>query len=111
MDCDNKPNQEAHYGIIDPDYARVFTIARCIAWSEGYALAMHGSFTRDLDLIAIPWADNICTPEKLVARIADATDLKVHKEATKKPHGRLAYTLFFKGFSDPRWVDLSIFTV
>lgn len=98
----------AHYGIIDPDYARVFTMARCIAWSEGYALAMHGSFTRDLDMIAVPWTDTACDPEKLVARIADVADLSVNGKPGKKPHGRLAYTLMFKGFADPRWVDLSV---
>jgi hypothetical protein len=98
----------AHYGIIDPDYARVFTMARCLAWSEGYALAMHGSFTRDLDMIAVPWADAACEPGHLVRRIAEATDLKICSAPGQKPHGRLAFTLMFKGFADPRWVDLSV---
>lgn len=103
------------YGIIDPDYARVFTIARCIAWSEGYALAMHGSFTRDLDLIAIPWTEQATDAEHLVKRVALALDdlnLLVKdtsgKTASKKPHGRLAWTLTFKAFGDPRFVDLSV---
>ena len=42
------------YGILDPDYARFFSKARCTAHMDGYALAIHGSFTRDLDIIAIP---------------------------------------------------------
>lgn len=50
------------YGIIDPDYARIFTVARLLAWQEGYALAMHGSFTRDLDLLAVPWTDKRLSP-------------------------------------------------
>ena len=97
-----------HYGIIDPDYARVFTMARCLAWQEGYALAMHGSFTRDLDLIAVPWTDSACDHEHLVRRIVQAADLEIHHAAGEKPHGRLAYTLMFKGFGDPRFVDLSV---
>lgn len=98
------------YGIIDPDYARIFTIARAIAWSEGYAIAMHGSFTRDLDLIAIPWADRVCDPEHLVNRIVDAAGLrnKSHSNPGIKPHGRLAWTLHLPAFGDPRWVDLSV---
>lgn len=106
----------AAYGIIDPDYARVFTIARCVAWQEGYALVIHGSFTRDLDLIAIPWTDRATDAEHLVQRIALALDdLSILEkgrgrpsQATQKPHGRLAWALTFKTFGDPRFVDLSV---
>lgn len=105
----------ASYGIIDPDYARIFTIARCIAWSEGYALMMHGSFTRDLDLLAVPWSEQATDAEHLVKRITLALDelsLLVKdasgKTATEKPHGRLAWTLTFKTFGDPRFVDVSV---
>lgn len=104
------------YGIVDPDYARVFTIARCIAWSEGYALAMHGSFTRDLDLLAVPWTDRATEAEHLVRRIAgnlDELDLlvkdpKAKSQATQRPHGRQSWTLTFKAFGDPRFVDISV---
>ena len=104
------------YGIIDPDYARVFSVARCIAWSEGYALLMHGSFTRDLDLLAVPWTDRATDAEHLVRRIVLALDdlrllvkdPNVTSQATEKPHGRLAWTLVFKTFGDPRFVDLSV---
>ena len=97
------------YGIIDPDYARAYTKARLIAWSEGYALMMHGSFTRDLDLLAIPWEDRATDPDHLVKRIAIATGLHVvGKPPTKKPHGRLSWTLIFPEFEDPRFIDLSV---
>lgn len=104
------------YGIIDPDYARIFTISRCIAWSEGYSLMMHGSFTRDLDLLAVPWTEKATEPEHLVRRIVGnleelnllVKDPKAVSQATVKPHGRLAWTLVFKAFGDPRFVDLSV---
>lgn len=106
---DGAPGQGLPYGIIDPDYARVYTIIRNLAWQEGYAIGLHGSFTRDLDLIAVPWTDTACEAEHLVARILDATDLKSqHSNPGIKPHGRRVWTLLFPGFSDPRWVDLSI---
>lgn len=101
------------YGIIDPDYARIFTISRCLAWSEGYALLFHGSFTRDLDLIAVPWTASACEPEHLLNRIVAAADLDIVKTSvdgapTLKEHGRLAWTLVFKAFGDPRFIDFSI---
>jgi hypothetical protein len=99
----------ATYGVIDPDYARVFTIARCLAWAEGYMLSMHGSFTRDLDLIAVPWAESACDPEHLMRRIEEAAGLRcITDDPGVKPHGRLAWTLKFKTFGDPRFVDLGI---
>lgn len=104
-----EPSEGMPYGIIDPDYARVFSMARCLAWSEGYALLFHGSFTRDLDLIAIPWTDRAKEPEHLVWRIVAAADLECLDETPKeKEHGRLAWTMVFKGFGDPRFIDFSV---
>lgn len=100
---------ESFYGIIDPDYARIFTKARCLAWSEGYALTMNGSFTRDLDLLIVPWTDHPCEPHHLINRIADANDLVINGQPSIKHHNRLSYTLLFKAFGDPRWVDISIY--
>ncbi|HXP66900.1 MAG TPA: hypothetical protein VN815_15600 [Steroidobacteraceae bacterium] len=103
------PDTGPLYGIIDPDYARVFTIARTLAWSEGYALLFHGSFTRDLDLVAVPWTAGACEPKHLLQRIVAASDLRVTVEDDgKKLHGRKSWTLTFKKFSDPRFIDFSI---
>ncbi len=102
------------YGIIDPEYARIFTIARLLAWQEGYALAMHGSFTRDLDLVAVPWTEKAREPEHLVRRILAACEdtlREQHGNPVTKPHGRKVWTLIFSAFGDPRFVDLSIFPV
>lgn len=102
---------EQQFGIIDPDYARIFTKARIIAWSYGYACLAHGSFTRDLDLLLVPWADHATHEiEPLIKYLADVTGLHLNKEApSKKPHGRLAWSLHFPAFGDPRWVDVSVF--
>jgi hypothetical protein len=100
------------YGVFDPDYARFFTQARCIAWSEGYALCVHGSFTRDLDVIAIPWIEYAShrKPEDLIRRITWGNEeLALQSETpTVKEHGRLCWTITFTKFGDPRWVDFSI---
>lgn len=97
------------YGIMDPDYARIFSIARCLAWQEGYALMAHGSFSRDLDLLAVPWTERACEPERLVRRIEASAGVKnISRQPGEKPHGRLAWTLTLPTFGDPRFVDLSV---
>lgn len=118
----NAPGEGAPYGIIDPDYARVYTQARIIAWQYGYACVMHGSFTRDLDLLLVPWEgrarDN---RDQLLKLIAQACDLRfrdgkedIYKSVpdfTDKPHGRTACSLYFRKFGDPRWVDFSFMPI
>lgn len=111
IDATIDPVKDLHpaYGIIDPDYARIFTMARCVAWANGYAVMMHGSFTRDLDLLAVPWTDRACEVEHLVQKIAYSTQLTViNPKPSEKPHGRLTWTLVLQGFADPRFVDLSV---
>ena len=109
------------YGIIDPDYARVFTQARIVAWQYGYACVMHGSFTRDLDLLLVPWTDTAIGNEdqllKLIAqgcglRFIDCKEEVVFSTVdwSEKPHGRKACSLYFPAFGDRRWIDISIFT-
>lgn len=101
--------------IHDPDYAKVYTVVRCLAWSHGYSAMLHGSFTRDLDLVLVPWSDTIdITVANLFAHITGVLDYgwkPVGTTPTQKPHNRLALTyrsdLFF---GDPRFIDLSIFS-
>lgn len=108
------------YGIIDPDYARVFTQARIVAWQYGYACVMHGSFTRDLDLLLVPWTDKaVANGDQLMRLIAQGCGLRfrggkedintAHVDWSEKPHGRKACSLFFQEFGDRRWIDISIF--
>lgn len=97
------------FGIIDPDYARYYTMIRTTAWQCGYAIGLHGSFTRDLDLIAAPWTPQALPPELLIKQIEWRTDLKRQEEAFReKPHGRMCWSLLLPGFTDPRWIDLSV---
>lgn len=96
------------FGIIDPDYGRAYSIMRIVCWQYGYSLALQGSMTRDLDVVAIPWTKLAVPPEALVHQIADRTKTRMQsKEPTLKEHGRMSWTLFFPGFEDPRWIDFS----
>lgn len=105
--------------ILDPDYARIFTQARIVAWQYGFACVAHGSYTRDLDLLLVPWEEraNNKTAEQVIRIIADACDLTGKGgpisysdplDFSEKPHGRRAVSLFFPGAKDRRWVDFSI---
>lgn len=94
--------------ILDPDYARIFTQARILAWQYGYACVAHGSFTRDLDLLLVPWADrSLPDVDMVVKRIADVAGLQVQAPPSAKPHGRRAWTMLLPGFDEVRWVDVS----
>ncbi len=80
----------------------------------GYAVAVHGSLARDLDIVAIPWTEEAVSAERLVMHIMAAVDGHLVNgarrkpvegkpegewervpgaEPTQKPHGRLAWSL------------------
>lgn len=109
MDNIEQPPAQA-FGIIDPDYARIFTQLRILAWSHGYACLAHGSFTRDLDLLLVPWEKHAHGQiQPLINHMAETAGLRVQGPPSDKPHGRKAWTLLFPAFGDPRWVDVSAF--
>ena len=95
--------------IYDPDYAKAYTIIRCLAWQYGYAATLHGSFTRDLDIVLIPWTEKAPPAQNLLAMIEQGTKTKIqHGSPSAKPHGRQVWTLLFPEFGDPRWIDISV---
>lgn len=64
----------------------------------GYALGLHGSMSRDLDLIAAPWTEEAVSADQLVAALTDAAggfimkDL-LHVNPHPRLHGRMAYEI------------------
>lgn len=82
---------------------KVLPSLRDTANFHGYALAVHGSLARDLDLVAIPWTEAAVDAETLIAALADTTreatgwghisGRNSPHERTKKPHGRVAVTV------------------
>lgn len=86
-------------------YAAVYPTLRDIARIHGYALAIHGTMTRDFDLVAIPWTDEASEPLALVLALKEATATVTHHSSGdqyfpdcqpyQKPHGRVAYVLHF----------------
>lgn len=71
---------------------------RTAAREQGYAIGLHGSTRRDLDLIAIPWRENPCSKESLAQAIQSAACGIAYDEIKpemweKKPCGRYAIAL------------------
>lgn len=67
-----------------------------VARQHGYALCVHGSLVRDLDLVAVPWTDEAGAPEDLVASVAEACGgvfVNNGERPAQKPHGRLAWSI------------------
>src|ERR1039457_6181828 len=50
-------------------YLRLIDAYRATARKHGYAIAVHGSLKRDIDLIAVPWVEHASTPRQLADAI------------------------------------------
>jgi len=87
-------------------YTMTYIMLEKVAHRHGYALALHGSMMRDLDLIAIPWTDDANTEAELLVAFAKVLKLKGWSDtATEKPHGRRAFVFYLSGDA---YIDLSV---
>ncbi len=78
------------------------------AYTNGYAIAVHGSMARDFDLVAIPWREIATTPIELVTAVMTAVGGFVNAQEenpTVKPHGRLTWVIHM---GCGMWLDLSV---
>lgn len=90
-------------------YAGMAAAMTMTARRHGYALALHGSMSRDLDMIAVAWTEWAVTPRFLVDELVKRHGLLRAQgrktTMTRKPHGRLSVALMCGG---NLFVDLSI---
>lgn len=66
------------------------------AQAHGYAIGVHGSLRRDMDLIAAPWRDGAADADTLAHAIAQAAcgiDRAGAYDWERKPAGRLATSI------------------
>lgn len=80
-----------------------------IARGHGYALAVHGTLGRDMDLVCIPWVDGAKSPDEVVRAMVAHFSLRPIGEPEQKKHGRIAYTISV-GFGEC-FLDLSFMPV
>ena len=89
-------------------YVTYFGMLKEIAESKGYCLSVHGSVTRDFDLIAIPWTEVPSSHEELLKAFRDCIEINVgepYDSMCVKPGGRIAYTIMSGGGG---YLDISI---
>jgi hypothetical protein len=73
----------------------------------GYALALHGSLAKDLDVLAAPWTAAAVSAEELVRVICEAAGGFVDPHGPKaQPHGRWSWAIHLG--STGGYVDLSV---
>lgn len=100
-------------------HAILLPALREVARQHGYALAVHGSLERDIDLIAAPWSEEATQPVSLATALfrvceavmtaawpasatQDAPGSLLHP--VRKPHGRLGWVIHLPG----TYIDLSV---
>lgn len=115
-----------------PFFACIYHGLCDVARARGYALAIHGTVTTDLDLIACPWTDEAvpaeelkdalmqhlgacgyadllrresCLTEDQVQQVLARKEPGMDNGGTVKPHGRIAWNLYMDAGAK---VDLSV---
>ena len=83
---------------IKPNYSPIYAAALypelcTIFQKHGWALAVHGSLARDLDLVAVPWVPRVSEPSAIVAALLKTFWIRQIGEFTLKEHGRVCQTL------------------
>lgn len=92
---------------------------RSVAAECGYAVGVHGSVRRDLDLIAVPWTPEAVSAQQLVAILCERiplherdwnlySDRRMEPNPEIKPWGRIAWSLDGVPAGLWKYVDLSV---
>jgi hypothetical protein len=79
-------------------YACMLEDIRKCAMDNGWAVALHGSLSSDMDIIALPWVEKSVRFENLVAKISQLFDGNQCAENyfityDEKPHNRVVATI------------------
>jgi hypothetical protein len=83
---------------------RAIAAATSAGRQAGYAVTVHSTHRREVDLIAVPWTDGAVPPGELVRRITDALPGAVQGGWTLQPHGRRVWAI-----AVDRWsINLSV---
>ena len=99
-------------------YATLLESFRKTCLDNGYALAIHGSSSRDMDLIAVAWIDDAITPKLLIDEIQKCLfgtvyNQDINTDGLVRSHGRITYTISIQGdwFIDFTVIHKDIFNI
>lgn len=112
-------DKDHDFGSLVCIYAQILPRIREAAKGMGYAIAIHGTMSRDLDLLAVPWIEEAAEPMALVSAIADAVGGYVigdrvsergyvSDHPTEQPHGRMSWNICWGG---KVFIDLSVMPI
>lgn len=118
------------------DFERLIDPLREVARRLGYALAVHGSLVRDIDLVAVPWTNDAVGGRTLARAIqcrareiigyaephpveATSSNPKFFRDGFSgycvgvgriypKPHGRKSWTFHLRRTHDGPYIDLAV---
>ncbi len=80
-------------------YAAMWEDFRNAALDKGWALGLHGSLASDMDIMAMPWAEDASKVDRMIEALEgcltipeDAMHFKT-RVSNDKPHNRVVYTI------------------
>ncbi len=112
--------------IVVGEYGALIGPLRSVARDLGYALAVHGSLQRDIDVVAVPWVQDAAEPTTLAEairakaeQVSEHTAFWLNDETTDPydytrrnphpfPHGRFAWSIHIAGTGT--YIDLSVYS-
>jgi hypothetical protein len=96
-------------------YVAILGLLHDVAKRHGYALGVHGTMGRDLDLIAAPWVQEASSSEQLVVEMAKMCGGRVYRmvdlggklvdNPVLQPHGREGWIVVLGGGT---YLDVSV---
>jgi len=95
-------------------YRELIPVVTAYARKKGYAIGVHGSLKRDLDLMAAPWTDRAVSSDELAVGIMKHLDgLPAINFRTDKPCGRVSFAIMLlsnkvEGKRVFGYIDLSV---
>jgi hypothetical protein len=97
-------------------YEALISALRHVSYRHGYALTVHGSLRRDIDLVACPWRTTAVDARTLILAIAKAAEAIVgvarEREDCEQPEqkalGRLAWSFYLTDRDDGAYLDISV---
>lgn len=97
------------------DFLNLLPAIRKAAKNLGYAVGLHGSLSRDFDLVAVAWADGAADPDELALAIRTVAGglnrWRVWREhGHQKPFGRVCYCFDWEkgNYDNSGYCDLSV---
>lgn len=88
-----------------PMYCALYPRLAEISRQHGYALAVHGTLQRDMDLTCIPWTESPSDPDVVIKSMTEEFSLRTVGDPDVTLHGRQRWTITV-GFGEC-FIDIS----